>query len=102
MSLRALARPPIRFGRTPLPIVALWLTLAGQLTVGGRATAWLGALLLAAGGLLIGIAALRATRGAARVSAESLVAADDAVSAADRPPDGLIGGRLGLGVLLLV
>lgn len=78
----------------PLPLVALGLALAGQVSLGSRSLPWLGALLLGAGGLLIAVAALRTGGTPPSPAASDLTTGDKAVS--------LVGGRVGLGALILV
>lgn len=111
-------RPPAGLASLPLPLVALGLALAGQVGLGSRSLPWVGALLLAGGGLLIGLAALRAGPkplpatpsltshdGSDAPDADSSTSDTDATtpdSRTDLSRDGLVGGRVGLGALVLV
>lgn len=81
----------------PLPLVALGLALAGQVGLGSRSLPWVGALLLCAGGLLIAIAAFRTG-----LTPPSTAPPDLADEEQERPTVGLVGGRVGLGALIVV
>jgi hypothetical protein len=72
--LRSLSPPPVRVGTPPLPVLALGLTIAGQLTLNGRANVWLAVLMFVAGGALIAVAALRASASQSSVKIEPTTA----------------------------
>ena len=111
-------RPPPGLARLPISLVALGLALAGQVGLGNRSLPWLGALLLVGGGLLLAVAAWRAGPAPSPASlAKDHPASPDASDSASTSPsesddpadsdaassrDSLVGGRIGLGALLLV
>lgn len=90
-------RPHVGLARLPVPLVALGLAVAGQVGLGSRSLSWLGGLLLLAGGLLIGVAALRAAPKPTPKESSDLSGAEDELSRY-----ALFGGRVGLAALVLV
>ena len=91
------SRLPALFASLPLPLLALGLALAGQVLVTGRSMPWVGALLLVAGGLLLGVTAWRAPVDVAPRGADDAVA-----ERVDQSRHGLIGGWSGLAAIVTV